>query len=155
MHLSKQSLPDFADSLQQGRIFTMQLSLGHWTGQLVVSTVIWNLPSVSLVWLHHCLCSEVVGEEGDAADCSKVREATSWALKPLLVGWLQVVLPNQMVLLAGLYVHAGMQTGLYNWMGLQAVLCNQVEPQDVPSNLTHSQAVFHNQVGHWLYSAVR
>lgn len=87
MHLSKQSLPDFTHSLQQGKILTIQLSLGHQTGQLVVSMVMWSLLSVSLAWLHYCLCSEVVRDEGDAVDCSVVREATSWALKPLLVGW--------------------------------------------------------------------
>ena len=49
-HLSKRSpLPDFTDSLQHGKSFTSQLSLGYWVGQQVESMGRQGLLSGSLV----------------------------------------------------------------------------------------------------------
>ena len=63
------------------------------------------------------------------------------AIPPSQVGT-QTVLPIWIVLLAKVCVQAGLQVGLYDRMGLQAVVCCQVQLQVVPLNWSGSQAGF-------------
>ena len=63
------------------------------------------------------------------------------AIPPSQVGP-QTVLPIWIVLLAKVCVQAGLQVGLYDRMGLQAVVCCQVGLQAVPLNWSGSQAGF-------------